>query len=93
MIQKVSVVGAGQMGNGIAHVFALHNYAVVLYDISQSQLDKALKTIEDNLKRQVKKGAIEESKVESTLKNIKTTTNLNDVGDVDFCIEASPENE
>lgn len=93
MIQKVSVVGAGQMGNGIAHVFALHDYAVVLYDISQTQLDKALKTIEENLKRQAKKGAIEESKIEPTLKHIKTTTNLNDVGDVDFCIEASPENE
>ncbi|MGC9168691.1 MAG: 3-hydroxyacyl-CoA dehydrogenase family protein, partial [Desulfurella sp.] len=93
MINKVGVVGAGQMGNGIAHVFALHNYSVVLYDIAQTQLDKALKTIEENLKRQAKKNTIQESQIESTLKNIKTTTNLNDVSDVDFCIEASPENE
>jgi 3-hydroxybutyryl-CoA dehydrogenase len=93
MIKKVGVVGAGQMGNGIAHVFALHNYSVVLYDVAQSQLDKALKTIEENLKRQAKKNVIEEIQIESTLSNIKPTTNLNDVSDVDFCIEASPENE
>lgn len=93
MIKNVGVVGAGQMGNGIAHVFALHNYSVVLYDIAQEQLDKALTIIEENLKRQAKKGVIQESQISSTLKNIKTTTVLTDVSNVDFCIEASPENE
>lgn len=93
MISKVGVVGAGQMGNGIAHVFALHNYNVILYDVSQNQLDKALKIIEENLRRQAKKAIIDESQINSTLKNIKSTTNLNDVSEVEFCIEASPENE
>jgi len=93
MIKNVGVVGAGQMGNGIAHVFALHDHSVVLYDIAQEQLDKALTIIEENLKRQAKKGTIQETQISSTLKNIKTTTVLNDVGNVDFCIEASPENE
>jgi len=93
MIKKVGVVGAGQMGNGIAHVFALTNHSVILYDIATSQLEKALKTIEENLKRQVKKGVIVEDQIGNTLNNIKTTTNLNDLSEVDFCVEASPENE
>lgn len=93
MIKNVGVVGAGQMGNGIAHVFALTDHKVVLYDISENQLNKALKTIEENLKRQVKKGVIAEAQIGNTLNNIKTTTNLNDLSEVDFCVEASPENE
>jgi len=93
MIKNVGVVGAGQMGNGIAHVFALTNHAVILYDIATNQLEKALKTIEENLKRQVKKGVITEDQIGNTLNNIKTTTNLNDLSEVDFCVEASPENE
>jgi len=93
MIKNVGVVGAGQMGNGIAHVFALTDHKVVLYDISENQLNKALKTIEENLKRQVKKGVIVEAQIGNTLNNIKTTTNLNDLSVVDFCVEASPENE
>jgi 3-hydroxybutyryl-CoA dehydrogenase len=93
MIKNVGVVGAGQMGNGIAHVFALTDHKVVLYDISENQLNKALKTIEENLKRQVKKGVIVEAQIGNTLNNIKTTTNLNDLSGVDFCVEASPENE
>lgn len=93
MIKKVGVVGAGQMGNGIAHVFALTNHSVILYDIATNQLEKALKTIEENLKRQAKKGVITEDQIGNTLNNIKTTTNLNDLSEVDFCVEASPENE
>jgi 3-hydroxybutyryl-CoA dehydrogenase len=93
MVKKVGVVGAGQMGNGIAHVFALTNHSVILYDIATNQLEKALKTIEENLKRQVKKGVITEDQIGNTLNNIKTTTNLNDLSEVDFCVEASPENE
>ncbi len=93
MIKKVGIIGSGLMGNGIAHVFALHNYNVVLYDVSQNQLEKALKTIEENLKRQAKKGVINENQIDDTLDNIKSTINLNEVSDVDFCIEAAPENE
>ncbi len=93
MIKKVGVVGAGQMGNGISHVFALHGYQVVMYDVSEAQLDKALKTIEKNLGRQVKSGVIKEEQIKETLQNIKPTTNLEDVADVDFCVEAAPENE
>ncbi|PMP89295.1 MAG: 3-hydroxybutyryl-CoA dehydrogenase [Desulfurella sp.] len=93
MIKNVGVIGAGQMGNGIAHVFALHNYFVVLYDVSQAQLEKALMIIRENLQRQLKKGTIQQNQIDSTLKNIKTTTELDAVVDVDFCIEASPEDE
>ncbi len=93
MIKKVGVVGAGQMGNGISHVFALHGYQVVMYDVSDAQLDKAVKTIEKNLGRQVKSGVIKEEQIKETLQNIKPTTNLEDVADVDFCVEAAPENE
>ncbi len=93
MIKKVAVVGAGQMGNGITHVFALHNFDVTMYDVSESQLEKAKNTIEKNLQRQAKKGIINESDIKNTLSNIKPTTNLEDVKDVDFLVEASPEDE
>lgn len=56
MIKNIGVLGAGQMGNGIAHVFAQFGYQVVLFDIAQAQLDKALNTIGQNLERQAKKG-------------------------------------
>jgi len=93
MIKKVAVVGAGQMGNGITHVFALHNFDVTMYDVSESQLEKAKNTIEKNLQRQAKKGIIDESDIKKTLSNIRATTNLEDVKDVDFLVEASPEDE
>ncbi len=93
MIKTVGVVGAGQMGNGISHVFALHGYKVIMYDVFEEQLNKAIKTIEKNLSRQVKSGAIKEEQVKQTLDNIKPTTNLNDFSEADFCVEAAPENE
>ncbi len=93
MIKKVGVVGAGQMGNGISHVFALYGYQVVMYDVADSQLEKALKTIEKNLGRQLKSGVIKEEQIKQTLDNIKPTKNLQDLADVDFCVEAAPENE
>jgi len=58
MITKIGVLGAGQMGNGIAHVFAQFGYQVVLFDIAAAQLEKAVATIRQNLERQAKKGAI-----------------------------------
>ncbi len=93
MIKKIGIVGAGQMGNGIAHVFALHDFDVTMYDVSESQLEKAKKTIEKNLQRQAKKGIVKESDIQKTLSNIKPTTNLEDISDSDFVVEASPENE
>ncbi|HEX8461135.1 MAG TPA: 3-hydroxyacyl-CoA dehydrogenase NAD-binding domain-containing protein, partial [Segetibacter sp.] len=57
-MKNITVIGAGTMGNGIAHVFAQHNFTVTLVDVSQEQLDKALVTIAKNLDRQVAKGAL-----------------------------------
>jgi len=93
MITTVGVLGAGQMGNGIAHVFAQHGYQVVLFDIAQAQLDKALKTIGQNLERQAKKGAIPEDLVAETLGRIVTTQDMTGLANVDFVVEAVTENE
>ncbi len=93
MIKNVGIVGAGQMGNGITHVFALNGYSVVMYDVAASQLERAFDTIKNNLGRQLKKGVITQEDIDKTLSNIKPTTNLEDVGGVDICIEAAPENE
>ncbi len=93
MIKKVGVLGAGQMGNGIAHVFAQYGYGVVLFDIAGNQLDKAVATIGQNLERQAKKGAIAESLIGETLGRIRTTTEMADLADVDFAVEAVTENE
>ncbi|MEI7815753.1 MAG: 3-hydroxybutyryl-CoA dehydrogenase [Desulfuromonadales bacterium] len=93
MIKQIGVLGAGQMGNGIAHVFAQFGYQVVLFDIAQVQLDKALKTIGQNLERQVKKGAIPEALVAETLGRITTTRDMNCLADVDFAVEAVTEHE
>jgi len=93
MITTIGVLGAGQMGNGIAHVFAQYGYQVVLFDIAQPQLDKALATIKQNLERQAKKGAIPDALVAETLGRITTTQNMHDLADVDFAVEAVTENE
>src|SRR6185369_214349 len=93
MIKTVGVLGAGQMGNGIAHVFAQFGYQVVLFDIVQTQLDKALKTIGQNLERQAKKGVIPETLAEATLGRITTTRHMNELAEVDFAVEAVTENE
>lgn len=93
MVQTVSVIGAGTMGNGIAHVFAQHGFKVILIDVSQSQLDKALITIEKNLDRQVAKALITAENKSSALKNIITDTSITSgVKDADIIIEAATEN-
>ncbi len=74
-INKVLVLGAGTMGNGIAHVFAQNGYSVVLADISESALEKGLNTIRKNLERQLKKGTITEEILNNTISNITTTVN------------------
>lgn len=93
MIKHIGVLGAGQMGNGIAHTFAQYGFEVLLYDIGQPQLDKALATIRQNLERQAKKGTIPEEVVSATLGRIRTTLTLADFHSVDFAVEAATENE
>lgn len=92
-MQKIAVIGAGTMGNGIAHVFAQHGYAVNLIDISAAALEKALQTIGKNLDRQVSKGTITEAVKTDTLKNISTHTDLpSGVKAADLVVEAATEN-
>ena len=89
----VSVVGAGTMGNGIAHVFAQHAFEVHLVDVSPVQLERAMNTISKNLDRQVAKEIIRKEKKEETLGNITTTTSLKDaVKNSDLVVEAATEN-
>lgn len=92
-INRVLVLGAGTMGNGIAHVFAQTGYEVLLCDVAESALSKALSTIEKNLGRQVKKGTLTEEQVSQIMGRIKTSTNLNEASDVDFAVEAATENK
>ncbi|MCG8492900.1 MAG: 3-hydroxybutyryl-CoA dehydrogenase [Sneathiellales bacterium] len=93
MINKVGVIGAGQMGNGIAHVMALAGLDVFLKDVSQDQLDKALKVIENNMRRQVGRGKLEEGEVAAALSRISPVLEDDYLGDVDLVIEAATENE
>jgi len=93
MINKVGVLGAGQMGNGIAHVFAQYGFSVVLFDIAANQLEKAVATIRQNLERQAKKGTIAESLIAETIARITTTRDMADLAGVDFAIEAVTEFE
>jgi 3-hydroxybutyryl-CoA dehydrogenase len=90
---KVSVVGAGTMGNGIAHVFAQNGYTVTLIDIVQSQLDKALQTISKNFDRQIAKGTATEQQKAAALKNIITCTDIpKGVKEAELVVEAATEN-
>lgn len=93
MIKTVGVLGAGQMGNGIAHVFAQYGFSVVLFDIAANQLEKAVATIRQNLERQAKKGTIAESLIAETIARITTTRDMADLAGVDFAIEAVTEFE
>ncbi|WP_323776174.1 3-hydroxybutyryl-CoA dehydrogenase [Leisingera sp.] len=92
-IQKVGVIGAGQMGNGIAHVLALAGYEVVLNDVSQQALDGAQSLIHKNLARQASKGKIPEAEAEAALARITLSLKLADVGATDLVIEAATERE
>jgi len=90
---KMSVIGAGTMGNGIAHVFAQHGFEVHLVDVSEQQLEKAFKTITKNLDRQVAKEIIRKEKKEETLLNIVRTTSLQEgVKNARLVVEAAAEN-
>ena len=92
-MKNITVVGAGTMGNGIAHVFAQSGFNVSLVDISQDSLDKALATISKNLDRMVKKEKITEDDKANTLSNIATFSDMKDgVASADLVVEAATEN-
>ena len=90
-IKKIGVVGAGQMGNGIAHVCALAGYDVLLNDISQEALEKGVATIEKNMVRQVTRELITHGDMEKALNRISTTTSLSPFAEADLAIEAATE--
>jgi 3-hydroxybutyryl-CoA dehydrogenase len=90
-VTKVTVVGAGTMGNGIAHVFAQHGWDTLLVDVSEEQLDKAQETIGANLDRQVKKGALTTEQKDATLGRLTTSTVLDGAGQAELVIEAASE--
>jgi len=92
-MKNISVIGAGTMGNGIAHVFAMNKYHVTLIDISQEALDKAIATISKNLDRMVAKGKLTAEQADTSLKNIKSSSDLaSGVSQADLVIEAATEN-
>jgi 3-hydroxybutyryl-CoA dehydrogenase len=93
MIHKVSVVGAGTMGNGIAHVFAQNGFIVNLIDVNITQLHKALQAITKNFDRQIAKGAVTEEQKQKALANITTLTDIGEgVQHADLVVEAATEN-
>ncbi|HEY4077442.1 MAG TPA: 3-hydroxybutyryl-CoA dehydrogenase [Rhizomicrobium sp.] len=92
-VEKIGVVGAGQMGTGISHVLALAGYDVVLDDINKDALAKALGLIEKNMQRQASKGAIKEELIAPALARIRTTQTMDDLRDRELIIEAATEDE
>ena len=92
-MKNISVIGAGTMGNGIAHVFAQNGFAVTLIDVSAAQLEKAVTTISKNLDRQVTKGSLTEEQKATALNNISTNTSIADgVQNAELIVEAATEN-
>ncbi|HLY04956.1 MAG TPA: 3-hydroxybutyryl-CoA dehydrogenase [Rhizomicrobium sp.] len=92
-IERVGIIGAGQMGGGIAHVCALAGYDVVLEDINKDQLGRAISTIERNMHRQAARGLIKDELIEPALKHIRIADSLDDMKDRDLVIEAATEDE
>ena len=92
-MKNISVIGAGTMGNGIAHVFAQNGFAVTLIDVSAAQLEKAVATISKNLDRQVAKGSLTEEQKATALNNISTNTSIAEgVQNAELIVEAATEN-
>jgi 3-hydroxybutyryl-CoA dehydrogenase len=92
-IERVGIIGAGQMGGGIAHVCALAGYDVLLEDINKDQLSKAIGTIERNLHRQAARGLIKDEAIAPALKHIRISESLEDMKDRELVIEAATEDE
>ncbi|YCI77001.1 3-hydroxybutyryl-CoA dehydrogenase [Bacillus sp. R1-10] len=91
-IQKVMVIGAGQMGSGIAQVCAMSGYEVLLHDLKDEYVEKGLGTIANNLSRQVEKGKMEPEEKDAILSRLTSSTNLKNAAAVDLVIEAAVEN-
>jgi 3-hydroxybutyryl-CoA dehydrogenase len=91
LIKTVAVLGSGTMGNGIAHVFARAGYKVLLRDVEQRYLDRALDTISKNLDREIKKGKLPENEKGSVLARIVPVTDMSTIANADFLVEAVPE--
>jgi 3-hydroxybutyryl-CoA dehydrogenase len=92
-ISSVGIVGAGQMGNGIAHVFSLAGFDVLLNDISAEALGNGMTSIKANMSRQVSRGKITDAEMDAALARIKTTETLSELGPLDLIIEAATERE
>lgn len=92
-VKKIGVIGAGQMGNGIAHVMAISGYYVVINDVNQTALDGAMATIQKNLARQASRGKISDADVQAAMARIVPTLSLADIGATDLVIEAATERE
>jgi 3-hydroxybutyryl-CoA dehydrogenase len=93
MIEKIGIIGAGQMGNGIAHVAAVAGCSVVLLDLDQQQIDAGLETITQNLARQVRRNLLSESDRSAAFDRISTTLDYANFGECDFVIETAAEDE
>jgi 3-hydroxybutyryl-CoA dehydrogenase len=92
-IQHISVIGAGTMGNGIAHVFAQNGFKVNLIDVNSTQLEKAIQTITKNMDRQITKGSLTEDAKETAMNNLKTFTSISEgVHQAELVVEAATEN-
>jgi 3-hydroxybutyryl-CoA dehydrogenase len=92
-IQTVGVIGAGQMGNGIAHVLSQTGYSVLLNDVNQDALDSAVERVRKNMDRQFRSGKISEDEINSAMGRINTTLDLTELGTSDLIIEAATEDE
>ena len=93
MIQTIGIIGAGQMGNGIAHVLAVAGYDILLTDTSNSQMQKALKAIGNNLSRQVSRGHLEQVEATDALARIQTVAGLPELAHAELVVEAATEDE
>jgi 3-hydroxybutyryl-CoA dehydrogenase len=92
MAERIAVLGAGQMGNGIAHVFAQSGYDVTMIDVAEAALEKGKGTIASNLDRQIKKGTLQSADKDAILGRIRTATSTDAISDADVVIEAATEN-
>ena len=92
-IQTVGVIGAGQMGNGIAHVLSQSGYSVLLNDVNQDALERAVERVRKNMDRQLRSGKISENEINAAMGRIKTTLDLEELGTSDLIIEAATEDE
>jgi 3-hydroxybutyryl-CoA dehydrogenase len=93
-IRKIGVIGAGQMGSGIAHVAAIAGFDVLMHDVAQEKIESGLATINGNMARQVQKGTLTEADRQASIARIQSTgSNVENLGDCDIVIEAAVENE